>query len=186
LHWIGSEAKLRKNSTLLRIGIVALTTAVGAVWLWHEGPIPVIIVTTPSAEFAPYWYMLSAFPVLGILLADLNELWHIERERRTVFAFASEIALLVLLSNARLAARIPISGHTLVMSYCLLRNPLPQEIDQLKRYEFGLILLMLLMVCYLKLAWWHDPITLLTGVAAGTLLAMIGRMMQNRVQVKQQ
>ena len=58
-----------------RVAIILATTLAGAAWLAHKGPVPVIRITTPLPEMAPFWYMLLAFPVLGMLVADLFELW---------------------------------------------------------------------------------------------------------------
>ena len=51
--------------------IVAAVSLVGMLWLLHAGPTPVIRITTPLDENAPFWYMISAFPILGMLIAEL-------------------------------------------------------------------------------------------------------------------
>jgi hypothetical protein len=58
-----------------RILIITVVTIAGAIWLHISGPMHVIRITTPIDQFAPFWYMLSAFPFLGMLLADLLDLY---------------------------------------------------------------------------------------------------------------
>jgi hypothetical protein len=65
----------RPGPALVRKAILLATTLAGAAWLAHKGPVPVIRITTPLPERAPFWYMLLAFPVLGMLVADLFDLW---------------------------------------------------------------------------------------------------------------
>ena len=65
------------RTAVVRVAIVLATTLAGAAWLAHKGPVPVIRIMTPLPEMAPFWYMLLAFPVLGMLVADLFELWRV-------------------------------------------------------------------------------------------------------------
>ncbi|HSJ52950.1 MAG TPA: hypothetical protein VLC52_04315, partial [Anaerolineae bacterium] len=91
-------------------------TLAGALWLYAKGPVPVVRGTTPLEEMAPFWYMVSAFPVLGMLVADLVLLLlRYGLDRRSV-ELAFQLAVLLLISNARLGIRLPISGHPLLWS----------------------------------------------------------------------
>jgi hypothetical protein len=63
------------RTAVVRVAIILATTLAGAAWLAHKGPVPVIRITTPLPEMAPFWYMLLAFSVLGMLVADLVDLW---------------------------------------------------------------------------------------------------------------
>ena len=58
-----------------RAFLILACTLAGAAWLIHTGPMPVIRISTPLPVMAPTWYMLLAFPVLGMLVADLVDLW---------------------------------------------------------------------------------------------------------------
>jgi hypothetical protein len=79
-----------------------------------KGPVPVIRITTPLAEMAPFWYMLLAFPVLGMLVADLFDLWRARGLSLPTVELGLQIALIVALSSLRLGVRIPLSGHALL------------------------------------------------------------------------
>jgi len=54
-----------------RAVVIVAVTAAGAAWLAAKGPVKVIVGTTEIDEIAPTWYMLAAFPVLGMVLADV-------------------------------------------------------------------------------------------------------------------
>jgi hypothetical protein len=100
-----------------RIAVIFLVTLAGALWLYLKGPIPVIRGTTALDEIVPFWYMVSAFPVLGILVVDfLSALGKYRFGRRTILLF-SQILVLMMISNIRLSLKIPISGHAFLFSF---------------------------------------------------------------------
>jgi hypothetical protein len=155
----GSEREHREvHRLVLRAVAIALVTAAGAAWLAAKGPVKVIIGTREIDEIAPTWYMLAAFPVLGMLLADVLDA-ALERggvrggvrglfAKRTVVLGAS-VALLVVVSNLRLGIRLPISGHVLLMTYflglrCFARrialDPVARPAVVERRIELGVVL----------------------------------------------
>lgn len=165
-----------KSALALRLCIIVSCTLAGATWLDYQGPIPVVRITTPLPEAAPFWYMLLAFPILGLLVADLLDLYRTERFSASTIELACQIALIVLLSSARLGARIPLSGHSLLVSYFILRRllvrPMPRTQSLL---EMFVAFAVFAAIAYPKLAWWRDPVTLISGVAIGSLLAAFSR-----------
>lgn len=165
---------LLSRSALARIAIILATTVAGGVWLVHKGPVPVIRITTPLPEMAPFWYMLLAFPVLGMLLADLFDLWRGCGPCLATMELGFQITLIVALSSARLDSRIPLSGHALLVAYFLFRRLwLRHVLSPQSRLEVWLAVGALAAVAYPKLAWWDDPVTLLTGIGMAALLAAI-------------
>jgi len=123
-RWIGayaSEDEHREvHRLVLRAVVVVAVTAAGAAWLAAKGPVKVIIGTREIDEFAPTWYMLAAFPVLGMLLADvLDALLACGLFAKRTVVLGASAALLVVVSNLRLGIRLPISGHVLLMTYFL-------------------------------------------------------------------
>jgi len=162
------------------IVIVACTLA-GAAWLYQKGPVPVIRITTPLPEPAPFWYMLSAFPILGILIADLIDLYRRHGIHRSTLELAVQICLLVGISNLRLGIRLPISGHSLLVSYFLARRFLVGPVTPgPNKVEIALGLCVLIAVSYPKLLWWRDPVTLLAGTILGVALAALSRWITKR------
>ena len=160
--------------SLVRVLIVLTTTLAGAAWLAHKGPVPVIRITTPLPEMAPFWYMLLAFPVLGMLVADLLDLWRARVLSLPTVELGLQIALIVALSSLRLGVRISLSGHALLVAYFLfrrlwLRNVPPRQ----SRLEVWIAACVLAAVAWPKLFWWDDPVTLLAGIGAAALLAAI-------------
>ena len=151
--------------------IVTAVTAAGAAWLHHTGPVPAIRITTPLAENAPFWYMLSPFPILGMLIAELIGTLSTAGVRRCSVELAFSIAVLVVVSHFRLSLRLPLSGHSFLLSYFILRRAFLKDlkIPSLKT-EMWIGVIMFVVMLYPKLVWWTDPITLCAGMIAGALL----------------
>ena len=153
----------------------AVTTLVGAVYLAWKGPVPVVRVFDTLPIDAPLWYMLTAFPVLGLLGADLLALARTRRWSHAI-ELCIQLALIVALSQGRLELRIPVSGHALLFSCFVLRRAWEFEPRTPHRQlELGLGIGLLAMVCGVKLLWWRDPVTLLVGIATAAAITWIGR-----------
>lgn len=164
-----------------RLLIISGVTVSGALWLWWRGPFPVIRVTTTLTENAPFWYMITAFPALGILAADVVGLWRRGGPRPLLIELVGMIGLLLLLGATRIALRLPISGHALVISHLIARRLLLPPVHRAwARLELAAGLLLLIAIAYPKLAWWNDPITLGTGAALGIALAVLSRFFLRR------
>ncbi len=158
-----------------RWSVAAATTLLGAAYLQWKGPVPVVRVFDTLPIDAPDWYMLSAFPILGLLLADLLDLVATRRWGRAI-ELCAQLGLMVFLSAARLELRIPISGHALLFSAFLLRRAWLREPPVAwRRSEQALGAILLAMVVGVKLLWWRDPVTLAVGVVVATILTGIGR-----------
>src|SRR5437867_5203047 len=106
----------------IRVAVVLACTVAGIAWLLHKGPVPVIRIMTPLPEPAPFWYMLAAFPVLGLLVADMVDLVLADGLTLNTLELGCQIVVLILLSNLRLGIRLPISGHALLVSYFIFRR----------------------------------------------------------------
>jgi hypothetical protein len=159
-----------------RILIIAAATIAGAIWLHIKGPVRVIRITTEIENFAPYWYMISAFPFLGILIADLLDLYRDTGFSRRTVELACTLTVIVVLSNLRLGIRLPISGHALLVSYFLFRRFfVDRNNNPIARVEVIFGICVLGMLAYIKLFWWTDPITLGLGCILGFCFALIGK-----------
>lgn len=160
----------------LRLGMVTALTIAGTLWLLIQGPMPVVRITTILDETVPFWYMLTAFPVLGLLVGDLAVLVRRRAPRLQIVELAVMIALVVGLGQARLALQLPISGHSLLVGYVLFRRALLGiGCGWYPRVEYAVVVGVLLAITYPKLVWWTDPITLGVGIGAGGLLALSAR-----------
>jgi hypothetical protein len=162
--------------TLWQRWLVALaTTLVGGLYLHWKGPVPVVRVFDTLPIDAPTWYMISAFPVLGLLAADLLAL-ALERRWRRAVELGLWMLMMTLLSHSRLELRIPISGHALLFAFAWMRwtreaEPAPRG----RQMEQALAATLLGMVIAVKLLWWRDPTTLLVGVATAVCMSWAGR-----------
>ena len=164
----------RLASPHVRWAIVLVTTVFGTAWLYHKGPVPIVRVTTPLQEAVPFWYMLSAFPVLGMLAADLVSLFATYGLERKTTELGLQIGVLVLTSNLRLVLRLPVSGHSLLFAYFILRRlfiGIPGH--SLARAECMIAVLFYAITSYVKVFWWSDPITVSVGTGMAIGLAAI-------------
>lgn len=146
------------DSHLANLGVrwatVLAITLFGAVWLLYKGPVPVVRVTTPMQETAPFWYMLSAFPVFGMLVADLISLVAQYGLASKTVELGFQIGILVFVSNARLALRLPISGHSLLFAYFILRRLfIPIPFHGLARLECVVAVFLFAVTSYVKIVW---------------------------------
>jgi hypothetical protein len=158
--------------------LILACTLAGAAWLIHTGPLAVLRVSTPLPVMAPFWYMLLAFPVLGMLVADLVDLWRLRGLDRASAELAFTIVLILVLSSLRLGARIPLSGHALLTAYFIARRLLFRALPpRQSRWEIAAAVGALAVIAYPKLFWWRDPLTLVAGTAAGALLAGVSRLL---------
>jgi hypothetical protein len=94
-----------------RLVIILLISVIGGVWLVRTGPVPVVRITTPLLETAPFWYRELAFVVLGMLVADLLEELRAGPARAPAWMLAFQMGILIVVSNLRLGVRLPISGR---------------------------------------------------------------------------
>lgn len=170
----GNHAREIANSAWIRIGIITIVTLTGAVWLYIKGPIPVIKGSTPLTEMVPFWYMLSAFPILGMLISDLITYLFTFKFQAKTFELFIQITLLTLLSNIRLSLFIPLSGHTLLLGYFILRRVLIDfRTSNINKIEILIAFIILLAASYMKLLRWSDPLTYLAGLGLGAILALV-------------
>jgi hypothetical protein len=125
--------------------------------------------------------MLAAFPVLGMVLADvLDALLACGLFAKRTVVLGASAALLVVVSNLRLGIRLPISGHVLLMTYFLASRarargmglaPVARPAVVAARVEACVVLVLFLAVTAIKLLHWRDWQTFLLGVAGGGCLS---------------
>jgi hypothetical protein len=136
----------------------------------------VVRVTTALEETAPFWYMLSAFPILGILIADVLQSYRSRGLTLPTIELGCQILLIIFISTFRLGIRLPISGHSLLTSFLIIRRLLSgQTKGNIAHFEMALAITVLGMLTYIKIVWWRDPITLGAGCLLGYLLVLVGR-----------
>lgn len=153
---------------------IAGCTLMGAIWLHLTGPFAVLRITTPLSENAPFWYMISVFPILGMLVGDFLE--SLKRSARPAsIELAIQIIAIVAISNARLGLRLPISGHLLVVCFFITRRLQYGQTKGFHALEFVYAVLTLSALSYAKLVWWTDPITLGCGAILGVGMAVFGK-----------
>lgn len=161
---------------LLRIASIGGCVAFGLLWLQITGPVAVLRITTVLKQEAPFWYMISAFPVLGMLVADFLKLIR-KKATPDAIELAVQMVLIVAISNARLGLHLPISGHFLVLSFFMTRRLQNNETRGSHALEFTYCVLTFSALSYVKLIWWTDPVTLSCGAILGLGMALFGKQM---------
>ena len=117
--------------------------------------------------------MISAFPVLGMLLADLYDNFKVDRFGKQFTELAVQVLLLIVISQVRLTFKIPLSGHILLFSYFIFRRaPIKDGFNKIAYYELLVCIVFLIITGYVKIFWWTDWITLLTAVLMGGLMGL--------------
>jgi hypothetical protein len=130
---------------------------------------------TEMPEPVPYWYSVSAFPLLGIVVADALDAASRNRRSRETVELCAAILLLVALSNLRLGIRVPLSGHAMVAAYVIARRlmvPAQRSVSRVAELLFAIAVFAA--IAYVKLVWWGDPTTLLVGATLGIVMAVLG------------
>ncbi|MFH1434926.1 MAG: hypothetical protein ABIJ56_04325 [Pseudomonadota bacterium] len=162
------------KSPLVRLVIVLGMTGVGAAWLMSRGPMPVVRGTMPLQEMVPLWYNVSAFPVLGILLADLVFLFVSFGFSRKTIELGAQIGVLAVVACLRIALLVPVSGHCMLFACFISRRLLVGAADRRwAAVELGLTLGLFALVSFMKLVQWHDPVTYATGTGLGACLGVL-------------
>ncbi len=163
-----------KKTTIIRLAVISVITLAGALWLYIKGPIPVIRGATPLDEMVPFWYMVTAFPVLGMLVADLLSASRKHGLGRPTILLFLQIFILVVISNIRLSLQIPISGHAFLFAFFIFYRIFGREFKEpFQKAEFAVVIILLLTIGYIKLGWWNDPLTLFIGIIGAVALASI-------------
>jgi hypothetical protein len=125
-------------------------------------------------EMVPFWYMLLAFPILGMLIADFITLLFTFGLGFEAGELCIQIIILVLLSSVRLSSAIPISGHSQLLAYFILRRILiSYRFSGLYNTEILIASLIFAAVIFMKLWVWSDPATLLVGIIVGGAQAAV-------------
>lgn len=124
-------------------------------------------------EKVPLIYMLIIFPFIGILVGDffysVFSKNNINFKDKILFL---EMTILFILSFLRMAFFLPISGHSLILTFFILREMVDNKNNNKIRIVIGVIVS--LFTIYYKLFMWKDPITLILGILIGLVIFEIG------------
>jgi hypothetical protein len=154
----------------MRVSIIVLTTVVYAL----SAVLADVLYGSDYAVPPNFWYMVSAFPVFGMLLADLAACWGIYRLRFATWELGTMVVLLAVLATVRLSLVFPVSGHVLLLAYLVLRRVLVRFLpNRLRWTELGIAAILYIVVVYLKVFCWGDLLTPAAGTGVGLLLAAI-------------
>lgn len=166
-----NENRLLQTHLLFAVGF----TIAGIAWLLIKGPTQVVRGTVPLDVKAPFSYMVTAFPFLGILVADALGLWRLALKWASLVLML-QVGCICFLSVVRLMYRLPISGHVLLVAFFILysvgtRRSLVSTIETL----IAVVALCVLLTT--KLIAWSDWQTPTIAMAIAATLWMSGNLM---------
>lgn len=134
---------------------------------------PVVRGTMPLEAKAPFLYMLSAFPFLGILAADILLALREESGKPGALLLMVQAGAIVLLSAIRLQWRIPVSGHVLLLAFFVLRSWSLRD-SSLHKREMWIGLIVLMVLTGVKLLAWHDWVTVVWAIGIACVIWLAG------------
>lgn len=160
---------------------VAVVTVAGVIWLSMLGRVPVVHISRAIDIAVPFWYMACAFPILGMLVADVAVLWASYRSGLYWIELSGQIIVLVVISSLRLSLKLPISGHALLFSYFILRRaviPIPRH--RSRKLESAIAIGLLLIIISVKICWWGDYLTPAMGMSIAAVMAWVSYLVVGR------
>jgi hypothetical protein len=141
-------------------------------------PMVVQVGFAASDATVPLGYQLSVFPAFGAFCGALALDVARGDDRRTWAARFGLVAATGLLSVARVAGTLPLSGHALFL-FAVLGYELAPPTDRDAPVALALVIPSLLVVGWCKLVVWGDPVwfgvSAALGVALGAVLARAAR-----------
>jgi len=159
-------------------------TIAGVGWLLVKGPTQVVRGTVPLDIEAPFSYMVTAFPFLGILVADALALWRLATKWASLVLIL-QVGCICFLAVVRLLYRLPISGHVLLIAFFILyslgtRRALVRTIETLVAAAAFCVLLVTKLIAWSD---WQTPAIAMavaatlwmSGNVGGRALDMVGR-----------
>jgi hypothetical protein len=125
-----------------------------------------------STATVPLGYQLSVFPAFGAFVGALALDAARGDERRTWLPRAVLLATTGLLSVARVAGALPLSGHALFLFAALAYEVAPPA-DRDSPLSLAMIIPALLVVGWCKLVVWGDPLWFGVSAVLGSLLGAV-------------
>lgn len=141
-------------------------------------PMIVRVGFSASEATVPLGYQLSVFPAFGAFCGALALDIARADDRRTWLPRVALVAATGLLSVARVAGTLPLSGHALFL-FAVLGYELAPPTDRDAPLSLALVIPSLLVVGWCKLVVWGDPLwfsaSAVLGTALGAVLARLAR-----------
>lgn len=135
-------------------------------------PMPARIGWAAIETPVPLGYQLSVFPAFGAFLGALALDMLRGDARRTWLYRGLLVTSVGLLSVARLAGLLPLSGHALFL-FAMLGYEVAPPSDRDSTTCLALVVPALLVVVWCKLVVWGDPIWLCASAALGASLGLL-------------
>ena len=167
-----------KNESVVIYGFGILFMILMGFYFLTTGYPNIITETGDLGVPVPSIYMLPIFLPYGILL---GELFYMHDEGERVWSMVIKIVLITIFAIIRMTHQLPISGHAVIISFFLLH----QIFTNRKRYPVRIVIgvVILLETMIYKIILWDDFMTFSLGLMFGSLIWVVGLVLQNQ-QVK--
>lgn len=174
-----SKDRCKRFNNFVIYGVAAFITLIAFVFFEFQGYPQVITATDTLTITTPTIYMIPIFFPLGMLLGEIISDWIEEREFRKVFVDLGGFFLIIILSGVRMVLKAPLSGHSLILSFFLLHEFITNQRKYVIRIIIGLMTL--LITIFYKIFFWKDPITLILGLAIGSLIWVMNESLRSYI-----
>lgn len=157
------------NSEILTIYGLSLSITIIAWIIFEIQGYPLVVTAKETLTYAtPAIYMIPIFIPLGILLGEL--IWDLyqEKNNKHLITNLGGLSIIAIVSGVRIFFKIPLSGHSLILSYFILHEIVTNKSRYIFRIMIGCIILLL--TSFYKIFLWQDFITLLLGFLGGIII----------------
>jgi len=173
----------RFKETLIVYGMTIIITISSAIFFAING-YPLVRTATETLDtIAPPLYMIPIFIPFGILLGEVLFLLLNNKEDGLSFLILFfEVLITGFLSFIRYLVNIPVSGHTLILTFFLLHETINNRSKFPTRIIFGLTIFIITLIY--KIFLWNDPFTFFSGIIIGFVIWLPGFLFRLRKSLR--
>lgn len=163
-----SRNKLSKWEIPLIYGLALLITIIAWIYFEIQGYPQVVTAKETLTYVTPAIYMIPIFFPLGILLGEVSWNSYQIKDHKYVIINLGGLTVIATVSVLRLISKIPLSGHSLILSYYIMQELITNQSRYIFRVMVGFSILLL--TSFYKIFLWQDPVTLFLGLIGGILI----------------
>ena len=163
-----SRSTFFRSEILIIYGLSLSITIIAWIFFEIQG-YPLVVTAKETLTYVtPAIYMIPIFFPLGILLGELFWDWYQEKSKNHFIINLGGLFFIAIVSGVRIFFKIPLSGHSLILSYFIMQELVTNE----SRYIFRIMIgcMILLLTSFYKIFLWQDSITLLLGLLGGFII----------------
>ncbi|OLS20855.1 MAG: hypothetical protein HeimC3_38490 [Candidatus Heimdallarchaeota archaeon LC_3] len=173
VFFINDSGVKTKNLEIFLISFFSIIFSLAGFISYAISGYPVVETFSGSLKLTtPPIYMIPIFFILGIIFGELIYYYLSRNGQNNWIILFVEFFSLIFLSYLRITAIIPISGHSMILTYFLLKQIVTYKNKHKSRIFIGFLILIITL--YYKLLIWEDPITMFFGFLVGFFIFSAG------------